>query len=75
MEKINMTQEKLFILRDKLPWGAQKRIAENLNVTVALVNAVLNGRLLNDKVIAAAIELAEETEANRKALIKKINQL
>ena len=75
MEKINMTQEKLFILRDKLPWGAQKRIAENLNVTVALVNAVLNGRLLNDKVIAAAIELAEETEANRKALIEKINQL
>ena len=75
MEKINMTQEKLFTLRDKLPWGAQKKIADKLDVTVTLVNKVLNGHWQNDDVIAAAFEMAEEAELKQKMLAEKINQL
>ena len=75
MQKIELTQEKLCTLREKLPWGAQKRISERIGVTVTLVNKVLNGHWQNDDVIAAAFEIIEEEEAKRKMLNEKIDQL
>lgn len=75
MKRIDMTQEKLFTLREGLKWGDQKEIAKKLKVSQALVNAVLMGKLYNDRIIEVALELYEREQKRKEIISEKLNQL
>lgn len=70
-----MEEKELKKLKNNLPVGGIKRIAEDLNISESGVSHILNGKRNNLRVIEKAIELAKENIAKRKELSEEINNL
>ena len=75
MQKINITQEKLFTLKEGLKWGDQKEIADKLGVSQSLVNMVLSGAKYNARIIEVALDLYEREQKRKEIISEKLNQL
>lgn len=70
--KITEARQKLL---SKLKRGDRKRIAETLNMTKVGVFYILRGDWENDEVWKLVAKIAEERDANDKALIKAAENL
>jgi len=59
-------------LKEQLPPGAQKEIADNTGYSFQFVSLVLNGDRFNDVIIEAAISYLSAYKKKKTALNKKI---
>jgi len=75
MKKVEITAKDLSTLRDSLPHGSRKIIAERTGKTVRHVTIMLLGHCnINEEIINAAIELRDEYESNQRMVNKKIKK-
>ncbi len=70
-----MTPDTLKKLKEKLPRGYAKKIANKLNISESTVRKVINGQRNNFNVIVVALELAKETLQQEKKVLKEIESL
>jgi hypothetical protein len=62
-------------LKERLPYGWQKKIAEHCELSTETVKKVLQGDFYNREVIEAAIELAKENIENENRIKREIDKL
>lgn len=62
-------------IKNLLPRGSVKRIAEELSVDISTVSKVLNGRFNNQSVIELAIKIIEDSKSENTELKKRIKNL
>lgn len=74
MKKIAITEDKLSTLRDMLPHGSGKRIAEKLGCSQILVSRVLNGKSNCPQVINAALEIIKDNNRLNK-MVDRVLQI
>lgn len=70
-----MNETDLKNLRQKLPRGSRKKIAELAGVHPSAVYQALNGIIDSPKIIDVAIEIASEEEKNKKQREKRLKTL
>lgn len=70
-----MTKASLQKLKDILPRGSVKIIAEKSDVSLSTVRKVLSGERRNQKVLEEAIMLAKETQEKESSLNNEIQNL
>ena len=59
-------------LRDKLPYGYQKNVAERAGVSISCVSNYLKGLNNSEKVEMAILEILAELSDRKKALLDRI---
>jgi hypothetical protein len=76
---MDITQQQLEKLRDKLPSGAQRQISVSTQFSATYVNLVLGGKVdITDKnkgIITAAIEIVNKNKAENDKIIADIKNL
>lgn len=70
-----MNKEDLIKLKRKLPRGYRTILHLKTGVSKSSIDAVLRGEYNNDKVLTAAIALAEEHQTKLNSYSEKINSL
>lgn len=70
-----MNQEELKSLREKLPSGYRNKLVEITGYSISSIDATLYGRLMNIKILEAAVVLAAQHQESINELSKKIQQL
>lgn len=62
-------------IREQLPFGAQTEIAKKCNVTVCMVNRVLNGKSENTKVLDAIADYLTDFKQQKNDTISRLASL
>lgn len=70
-----LSPELFKILKDNLPHGCYKQIAEEAGVSDHVVKDVLAGRYQRRKVLEVAVRYAQEEKRKRIALVREIQEL
>jgi hypothetical protein len=70
-----MTKEELTKLREKLPSGYRKTLAEEFNVTTTHIGYVLRGDRNNFRIVESAVALAKNHQQKLKKQSSIINKL
>ncbi len=70
MGEDKIRKEKIQLLKKHLPHGSIKRISKELGLIELSVSKVLDGKWNNERVLAAALKIAEEQQKSIKALIR-----
>ena len=76
---MEISKEQLSKLRDKLPNGAQSKIAETEDFSLNYVNMVLNGKVditdSNKRVITAALKIVNENKIENQLISEQLKNL
>jgi len=67
--------EQITVIRDLLPHGAQKEIAEKISVSQVRVNQVLAGKVQDLKIIDAVIDYYAAYKEKRDKSLKRLSAL
>lgn len=71
MESARINEKDLLTVRDLLPHGSGKKIADKLGCTPYTVSRVLNGKSIYPGVIEEALKIIEK----RKSLVEKVKEV
>ena len=67
--------ESLAKIKDQLPYGAQTEIAKKANVTVQLVNRVINGDVENLDILNAIVDYYEVYKEKKDKALSRLSSL
>ncbi len=68
------TKEAIEKIREELPYGYKKRIAEKAGVKPSHVSNFLNGRIKTSKLFSVAVEEYTEYKKEQEALLKMVEE-